>query len=80
MKGLISQARVFGVYPVSSQEPLKVCMLEKEGTPLTCSVTMDLKRQKSRSRSSLFRIKCTKRATKFFKENLGSISYISKCI
>lgn len=35
MKGLISHARVFGVYPVSSQEPLKVYMLEKEGTPLT---------------------------------------------
>lgn len=39
MKGPVSHARVFGVYPVSSQEPWRVYMLEKEGTPLTCSVT-----------------------------------------
>lgn len=39
---------------------------------------MDLTKQKTGSRSSLFRIKCTKRATKFFKENLGYISYTGK--
>lgn len=35
MKDLVSHARVFGVYPESSQEPLKVYMLEEEGTPRT---------------------------------------------
>lgn len=35
MKGLISHARVFGVYPESSQEPVMVYMLADEGTPLT---------------------------------------------
>lgn len=52
MKGLLSHAKVFGVFPESSRETLKV-YLEHNGTPLAA---LNLRRPRTRSlRSSLIR-------------------------